>query len=64
MEIGNLSIELGKILERINDSNNSFWKFMILGILAVLGLTTAIILKTGGDDPSTTFQGTRSETQI
>ena len=63
VEIGNLSIELGKILERINDSNNSFWKFMIFGILAVLGLTTVAIFKTGDDD-STIFEGTRTESQI
>ena len=60
VEIGNLSIELGKLLERINDSNNGFWKFMIVGIVAILGIGTVAILKTDGES-STIFEGTRTE---
>ena len=43
LQLANMTVDMGIILEKVNCSNNGFWKFIVAGILLIIGITVSII---------------------
>ena len=43
LQLANMTVDMGIILEKVNCSNNGFWKFIVAGILLIIGITASVI---------------------
>ena len=45
LELGKLTVENGKILERINSANNKFWTLVLGGLVIIAGISLGLYYK-------------------
>ncbi len=60
VELGKLGVELSSVLEKVNKSNNGFWKIIVTGTMLILGSIGMIIVKA---DDGNKIPGSRSESE-